>query len=257
MTHRLSIRINGLLALSVTALTLAIAPSLAAADGDYAHWKAAGANSDNNASVFPVQSNPYGLSYNDWSARWWQWAFSLPIDHSSLFGTADCRVGQFGPVWFLPGAVVNGATPRKDCTVDFGTALFVALINAECSNLEGNGATGGQLQNCAESDGKLIDLNSLKATLDNEPLTNLSSYLVGSPLFLFGPLPDNNLITYFCITEGEGCPAAPRGSLGISVGTGVYLMLRPLSVGVHTLEFHAAIPGAFTVDTTYRLIVKP
>jgi hypothetical protein len=42
------------------------------------------------------------------------------------------------------------------------------------------------------------------------------------------------------------------------VGVGVYLMLHPLSVGPHTLQFHAEIPAAgFVVDTTYHLTVRP
>src|SRR5689334_16547926 len=96
------------------------------------------------SGVLPVQSRPYGLTYSEWSARWWQWAFSLSIDHSPLFGKADCGTGQSGPVWFLPGATVGGPTPRQNCTVPPGKALFVSIINAECSDLEGSGTTEGE-----------------------------------------------------------------------------------------------------------------
>jgi hypothetical protein len=258
MIDRLSIRISGMLLLGATALGLITAPSFA---GDFANqplFKLVGANHANDASVAPAQSNPYGMSYVEWSAAWWQWAFSLPLDHSPLFGTADCSAGQSGHVWFLPGAVVGGATPREDCTVPTGTSLFVAVINAECSNLEGSGNTEGQLRSCADSISGLIDKNSLRASLDGEPLTDLSRYLVESPLFRFGPLPDNNLIRYFCVAQGEGCPAAPRGSFGYAVGTGVYLMFQPLSAGRHTLTFHGeAADAALVVDTTYHLTVRP
>jgi hypothetical protein len=257
MTNRLSIRISGALLLGATALALAIAPSFAADFGQPPSKLGDGKHA-NGASVAPVQSNPYGMSYGEWSAAWWQWAFSLPIDHSPLFGTADCSAGQTDHVWFLPGAVVGGPTPRQDCTVPPGTSLFVAVINAECSNLEDSGTTEGQLRGCADSIATLIDRNSLSASLDGQPLTDLSRYLVGSPLFRFGPLPNNNLITYFCVAQGEGCPAAPRGSIGYAVGTGVYLMFQPLSVGQHTLKFHGEIPaGHLVVDTTYILKVRP
>ena len=258
MTDRISIRISGMLLLGATALGLTIAPSFA---GDFANQplsKLTNAKHANDASAAPVQSNPYGMSYGEWSAAWWQWAFSLPVDHSPLFGTADCSAGQSGPVWFLPGAVVGGPTPRQDCTIRPGTSLFVAIINAECSNLEGSGTTEGQLRGCADSISSLIDRNSLRASLDGEQLMDLSRYLVESPLFRFGPLPDNNLITYFCIAQGEGCPAAPRGTVGYAVGTGVYLMFHPLSVGRHTLKFHGEVPAAnLVVDTTYYLTVRP
>jgi hypothetical protein len=196
------------------------------------------------------------MSYGEWSARWWQWAFSLPLDHTSLFGTADCSAGQSGPVWFLPGAPVGEQGPRQDCTVPVSKALFVAIINAECSTLEGTAEA--DLRGCADFIGTLIDPNSLSAFLDGVQLTDLSHYLVESPSFQFGPLPDNNLITYFCVDQGEGCPAAQAGRTGESVGIGIYLMLPPLSAGTHTLQFHAEIPAAnYVIDTTYHLTVTP
>jgi hypothetical protein len=37
--------------------------------------------SDNNVvEIFQPDSNPYGLTYGDWTARWWQWAYSIPKD---------------------------------------------------------------------------------------------------------------------------------------------------------------------------------
>ena len=29
-------------------------------------------------SIFPIESKPYGLSYGDWSVRWWKWLLSIP-----------------------------------------------------------------------------------------------------------------------------------------------------------------------------------
>jgi hypothetical protein len=254
MTDGLRIRIRGMLLLGAAASGLTIAPSFAGDLGNQPLSKP-GAKHANDASVAPVQSNPYGMSYGEWSAAWWQWAFSLPKDHSPLFGTADCNAGQSGRVWFLPGAVLGGPTPRQDCTVRQGTSLFVAVINAECSNLEGSGNTEGELRGCADFISSLIDKNSLRASLDGEPLTDLSNYLVESPLFSFGPLPDNNLITFFCLTEM--CLPATEGSKGYAVGAGVYLMFHPLSVGSHTLTFHGEVPAAgLVVDTTYNLRIK-
>lgn len=258
MTNRISIRIRGTLFLGAAAFGLSIAPAFA---GDFANQplsKQFNVKHANDASVAPVQSNPRGMSYGEWSAAWWQWAFSLPVDHSPLFGSADCSAGQSGSVWFLPGAIVGTPGPSPDCAMRAGTSLFVAVINAECSNLEGSGTTEGQLRDCAGFIGGLIDPNSLRASLDGQPLSDLSRYLVESPLFSFGPLPDNNLITYFCVAQGEGCPPAPAGTTGSAVGAGVYLMFQPLPVGSHSLKFHAEIPAAnLVVDTTYNLTVIP
>ncbi|MDQ6865384.1 MAG: hypothetical protein M3044_16350, partial [Thermoproteota archaeon] len=34
--------------------------------------------SSNNPGIFPVDSKPYGISYPDWTVKWWQWADSIP-----------------------------------------------------------------------------------------------------------------------------------------------------------------------------------
>ncbi|MEP6533846.1 MAG: hypothetical protein ABJF23_00905 [Bryobacteraceae bacterium] len=252
MTHRFSHRIGRFLVTAVTVIQLVQAAPLGGRMPKYA--------SNADPGVLPPQSRPYALTYGEWSARWWQWAFSLPVHKSPLFGTADCSEGQSGPVWFLPGAALGGPTPRQDCTIPAGKALFVAIINAECSNLEGSGETEGELRDCADSIGSLIESGKLRATLDGQPLNNLSQYQVESPMFYFGPLPDDDLITHYCIDQPESCLAAPRKSTGVGVGVGVYVMLRPLAVGPHKLEFHGEIQTdhfVFVVDTQYHLIVRP
>jgi hypothetical protein len=257
MTNHLSNRVSGCMLIAAAVLGLTIASPSGAADSR-ALARIAGTVHNNAASALPVQSRPYGMTYGEWSARWWQWAFSLPNSGTPLFGTADCRAGQSGHVWFLAGHAVGEPGPSPNCTVPAGTALFVSVINGECSNLEGSGTTEGELRACADFIGTLIDPNTLSASLDGQSITGLSHYLVESPFFSFGPLPADNLITYFCVDQGEGCPAAPAGSTGVAVGTGVYLMLNPLSVGTHTLKFHGEIPAAnYVIDTTYYLTVTP
>lgn len=250
MSNRFSTRISCLPA-ALTVLTLLPLVSFAGVPApgimkDLGHGNSVGLN----------------LAYQQWSADWYQWAFSLPIDHSPLFDIADCSTGQAGSVWFLGGSA-DGLPKTRSCTMPSGTALFFPLINVECSDLELNGTTDRELRSCAQVGGNLIltDPTKLNATLDGVPIVNLSQYRVESPLFNFGPLPANNFIAYFCTVQGEGCPPPPAGAKGISVSDGVYLMLLPLSPGVHTLHFHAELDLSqfnvpnFKQDITYRLTV--
>src|SRR5690242_16582905 len=41
----------------------------------------AAARSTGTPSILPPESHPYGKSYGEWSARHWQWLYSLPVDH--------------------------------------------------------------------------------------------------------------------------------------------------------------------------------
>ena len=51
-----------------------------------------------NPQVHPVNSRPYGLSYAEWSARWWQWIYQIPLSVKPNFDTTgeDCAQGQPG-----------------------------------------------------------------------------------------------------------------------------------------------------------------
>ena len=85
------------------------------------------------------------------------------------------------------------------------------------------------------------------------PLQNLKDdYLVTSPPFTYGPLPENNVPEFFGFD-------APPGASSLALTQGYYLMLAPLSVGPHTLHFTGTFgePFNFTLDVTYNLTVAP
>ena len=71
-----------------------------------------------NPGVVSVEDKPYGQTYGDWSAKWWQWALSEPQENNPLFDETGelCSINQGGPVWFLGGA---WGTPRAErtCTI--------------------------------------------------------------------------------------------------------------------------------------------
>ena len=213
--------------------------------------QATGANS--NPSVLPINSTPYGKTYGQWSAEWWKWAFSLPVDQNPYFDEGGCQHGangQSGPVWFLTGVVNVSGTAERTCSVPAGKALFFPLLNVECSTVEGNGATEAELRNCTDFYMNLV--TDLFCEVDGVPVKDLQSYRAASSLFNFGPLPDNNVLEYFGID-------APQGTISASVADGFYLMLTPLRSGQHTIRFGGTFgdPINFTLDITYHLTVNP
>jgi hypothetical protein len=199
-----------------------------------------------NPGVLPVNSNPHGHSYGEWSAAWWQWVYSIPTAVNPLLDStgANCAQGQSGHVWFLAGVLNVSGQAERSCTIPSGTALFFPVINVECSTLEPPpffGSNEAELRACAHA----FSVTNLQASIDGVPLASLASYEIDSPLFTF-TLPADNVL---------GIPAAT----GSAVGNGVYLMLAPLSVGEHTLQFGGTYPdfGGFTLQITYHLTVVP
>jgi hypothetical protein len=202
-----------------------------------------------NPGVIPPNAQFRGLSYGEWAARWWQTAFSIPVEdgyHPLISGGA---FGGADGVVFLAGV---GGGPTINVTIPAGTALFFPVVNSECSLIEPDpfhGDDEAEMRACANMH---IDHTSDRfAVIDGVPVRNLNAYRVQSPLFQFGPLPEDNLLEF----SGDDAPA---GATSPSVDAGVYLLLAPLKVGRHVIRFGGTFDEFdFSIDTTYVITVVP
>jgi hypothetical protein len=254
----------------VLLLSLTLATNLAWAVSPHAKILPPVSNRVNwNPGVLPPNSHPFGATYGEWSARWWKWAYSMPVNHNPLLDTADISTGQTGHVWFLGGTfgppIEQGpgvflGTANRTGTVPAGTALFFPIVNVEAATAEGNGDTEAELRAVAEW--YINHTTNLTCVIDGRPVHNLQNYRVESPLFQYGPLPDNN------IPQNNGFPDLGEGTISNAVSDGVWLMLEPLPVGHHTIHFTgdfvftAAEIGSdigytLKLDITYNLTVMP
>lgn len=186
------------------------------------------------------------------SAAWWQWSLSIPAEgHPLSFNDASesakyCGVGQHGDVWFL-GGTFDGSPATRHCTVPAGVPIFMPILNAECSTIEGDGTTERELRACAEG---LIDhVTVVEAAVDGRPLRRVDRSRVHSKLFNF-TLPEGDLLGLF---GSEPNPSA-------SVADGYWVYVPPLPEGDHTIEVHGVAPFpefgfTFEQDTAYSLTV--
>ena len=206
---------------------------------------AQGQGGNRNPGVIPPHAQFRGMTYGEWGASWWQAAFAIPVvdgDHPLISGGAF--EGENGVVFL---AAVVGAPAIIEVTIPAGTPLFFPVINAECSVLEDDPFHGDdeeELRACAN--GFIDNTSGTFAEIDFVPVKNLTAHRVESPLFEFGPLPEDNIF-------GE-----PAGTTSASVDAGVYLLLAPLSVGPHVVH----VGGTFddfgaTIDTIFLITVVP
>jgi hypothetical protein len=173
-------------------------------------------------------------------------------------GALDCSVGQSGHVWFLAGYFPNGGsggpfTFTRNCTVPVGKALFIPLINSWADNVcNSPPLTVDQLRAIAE--GGVIPASNLHASIDGKPLTDLKSYRARSPVFSYTlpPSPDNVIDAAFGVSLPGPC--WPSLTVTPAVADGFYIMLAPLSKGLHTINFGGSGPG-ITLNVTYNLTV--
>ena len=188
------------------------------------------------------------------TAQWWQYAISIPPSTNPLLDAKgdDCMVGQRDPMWFLAGTFLSGGTVNRTCAVPAGEWLFFPVINSVQINVPGVcGQTGSlnaaQLRALAAP---FIDAaTNMSVRVDGRIAKNLVR--IQSDVFAT-TIPADNIFNGPCGGPGT----VPPGVYSPSVDDGYYALLKPLSVGNHTLVIHAESTG-FVLDVTYLLKVAP
>jgi hypothetical protein len=194
-------------------------------------------------SVMAPSSHPLGLSHEQWSAKWWQWLLSQPLEGHPGTVTEQFNVasGQSGPVWYLAAPL---ETNVRTCTIPWGKALFVMAIGSEWSDLEGFTTEQEQRDFAAFYADHTHDVF---CTVDGVPV-DMSNYRFASPQFSF--------------TAPSPWLFGTEGGQGNAVADGFYAFVRPLSVGSHVIRFGGTVTipeweYESSIDMTYNLTVTP
>lgn len=201
--------------------------------------------------VFTLNSKPFGIPYAEWTARWWQWALSIPdkVNPITDLTGEHCSEDQKGPVWFLGGTW--GGSAERTCTIPAGKAILWAPINYSCSPAEFPELnTEAELRQCTKEPMDKVIAVGVKINGTNSP--NLKEFRVQSPVFNFS-YPEGNVI---------GKP--PQKTFGVS--DGYWIFLKPLTPGKYEIEStgtylspdpSTGTPTAFSNTVRYHLVVIP
>lgn len=188
------------------------------------------ANVSTSDVMYDNKSQIFGKSYNDWTAEWWKWAYSIPLYENPAYDDygINCNINQYGPVWFFAGTFNHSA--NRSCLIPDNVGILFPILNSECSYIEypliknENG-----LMKCAQSIQNHV--NHLNATLDDRALLKLDEYRIQSPLFKFS-LPENNILNL------------TKGGTSAAISDGNWVFLKPLTVGKHTITFEGGFSNA-------------
>jgi hypothetical protein len=201
-------------------------------------------SSSANSTIMPlaVDTKQYNLSYGEWTAKWWQWALSIPKDKNPAADVTgeNCDEGQSGPVWFLAGTF--GGLNERNCDIPANKTILFPVINGACSYAEyPELRTEAELRSCAVSSNDAV--SELMVTIDGQAIneSQLRSYRVQSPLFNL-TLPENNI---------NGLPASTTQA----VSDGFWVFLPPLTPGQHEIDFRGAIID-FTTASTNNFVTE-
>jgi hypothetical protein len=99
-------------------------------------------NSENTTEYYDAGETAYGLTYGQWTVKWWRWALSIPADKNPLLDETgvNASINQPQNVWFLGGiwAVGNEVKqlPSRNCLIPAGSSLLIPILNCEADYIE-------------------------------------------------------------------------------------------------------------------------
>jgi hypothetical protein len=195
-------------------------------------------------SVFPIESRPYGLTYGEWSARWWQWLLSIQRSKSPVFDSEgyNANENQRDPnVFFLCQTIdsIKAAKPTQNrrITVKAGRSILIPIINW-ISVLYIDGQTDEELVSVAKK--RMDVVSALEITIDGVTVNEgLERYRARSPFFDMMISEDN-------IFE------LPPGA-GHFVSDGYWIFLEPLQKNTRLSTFGSCSSGLNRFGINYDI----
>jgi hypothetical protein len=213
---------------------------------------------EDQSKIFLPGSSPYGISFNQWIGKWWQWYNSVPKTESPNFpdypnhiSKVDCGIRQdpSSPVFFLFTPLVDEPSAERTCDVPKNKAILLPIISGEADDgdpEQTDKSEQGMIQTAKSGN----DYAAISIKLDNTKLNfNEAPKFRTMSGFFNMTLPEHN------IWEEKEVPGTYKG-----VTEGYFLFLKPLSEGNHTLYYEAATnppnPNVYAQAVTYHLNVK-
>lgn len=186
-------------------------------------------------TYFNPAEKPYGLSFGEWTVKWWRWIVSIPIERNPALDYVGQNSGanQTAPVWFLAGTFGENKRPIRKCTVPRNMAFFFPIINYEINQLE---------DSSLKSDQEMIshvvdDINDIIKKVVTVDGNNIPAYRVqSSPEVFYLNLGPSN------------CLGLKPGLVKVAAD-GYWAFLKPLSIGEHEIFFHGSCSGGIRNST--------
>jgi hypothetical protein len=199
------------------------------------------------SDCFSIDSSPYGLSYGQWTVKWWIWFLSTPksinpvLDMSGRYASVNQPPSN---VWFLSGKLADEDKniPSRVCNIPVDRSILFPVINCEANPLEyPQLKTKQQLMDHVTADENTI-LEKV-CVLDGKPVP-VKRVNSDPPIFEV-PMNEDNV----CGVKGRGRT--------IAYGDGYWVFLKPLSPGDHLLSFRGSCEnGRLRSGANYRLMVQ-
>ena len=192
-----------------------------------------------NNLLFHRDSSPFGITFEDWTIKWWLWLLNIPKKLSPTFDPQgkNWYVGQNNPnVFFLCQTVEGlGAMPCRSISLPAGRCIFMPIINwLSISNKDGKTEDGMR----AIAKEKIDEVASIDFTINGMSIAGpREDFRVASRMFE-AILPEENIFD------------EPGGRRNF-VSDGFWIFLKPLADNSTLNSFGSCSTGATRIGVNY------
>jgi hypothetical protein len=194
--------------------------------------------------LFTPDVKPYGLTYGQWTTKWWQWMISVPMCNNPAADESgrNACLNQTDPnVWFIAGTL-GGKAVNRECTIPVGRAILFPVINIEVNAIE---------KPDLRTDAELISY----VIKDEDDILNLDAQTDGHKVPIYRVRSDPPMFPLKIPIDNAFEIAGETTTMATS--DGYWVFLKPLSPGQHELFFAGSCSlGARNVKATYDLTIE-
>ena len=198
-----------------------------------------------NFKYYTQNDKPYGLSYGQWTVKWWQWVWSIPDVNNPLRDDNGKNANVNQPekdVWFLAGTWATEKmikTPNRKVTIPSDRSILFPIINCEANPIEyPHLKTDEDIVNHVVNDENTIVLKEASINDIAIPLQRVRS----DPILFKLKIPQENKDENYIDTKASA--------------DGFWVFLKPLSEGNYKISFKGACEmGRLNTSANYNITV--
>jgi hypothetical protein len=214
---------------------------------------------------YSKDEHPFGISYSDWVAKFWNWDFSIPIDSqtNTLAGLKDngCLMHKDNSMVMLVDTAAGGIWKQK-CTISRTEGILIPIWTGECDQaLKGfDSYSFKQLSECARA----YDLGIVKGQVkvENTPVATLDA--IDYKTNVMNNVTEVYTKQFNAIVPKESHLISERYGTFPAAAHGWFVFLKPLQPGNHVVYYQNSVEattlsGAGNMNSgqfTYYLNVK-
>jgi hypothetical protein len=218
-----------------------------------------------SVEFYSKDEHPFGISYSDWVAKFWNWDFSIPIDSqtNTLAGLKDngCLMHKDNSMVMLVDTAAGGIWKQK-CTISRTEGILIPIWTGECDQaLKGfDSYSFKQLSECARA----YDLGIVKGQVkvDNTPVATLDA--IDYKTNVMNNVTEVHTKQFNAIVPKESHLVSERYGTFPAAAHGWFVFLKPLQPGNHVIYYQNSVEattlsGAGNMNSgqfTYYLNVK-